>query len=226
MEACTEMRINMKKLLCMLIVIICLPLIASLFIKPDRSEREKKETDTKVTNLPFMVMIYENKGTFGYEPEETVGSMVAAIAPMDDLSDFADIENFSGIQQEYLKALAVVCRTNLVHAWELEGRPDNFDFDKYGLPAKKMKANEPVSDEIRKAVEDTAGAVMADVDLNEKTVIAAPFFTSSDWDIQLGEVGEGEGLSVNYAWLLACEKYSFSEILKYFFENIQIIIMQ
>lgn len=218
----------MKKLLYMLLLIICLPLIGSLFVKPDRSGWEKEGRDTEDRKLPFLVVVYENRGTFTYEAEDAVSGMAAALVPEELLADSAETMEAHSVRQEYFKALAVVCRTNLAYTWEREGKPDKLDFGKCGLPIKRQKGNPvwgEIWDEIKEAVSGTAGAVIVEGDSAEQTINAAPFFTSSDWNLQLGEAGEGEGLSLNYAWVLACEEYRFHEILKYFFKNIEIIVI-
>ena len=77
-------------------------------------------------------------------------------------------------------------------------------------------------DEIVEAVRDTTGAVITDKNSERRTVIAAPFYTTSDWDISIGMAGRGDGLSVNYAAELAKEGKDFNEILNYFYDDIQI----
>ena len=54
--------------------------------------------------------------------------------------------------------------------------------------------------------------------------MAAPFYTTMDWDMTLGIAGEGDGLSLNYAALLAKEGKDFYSILNYFYKNMQITI--
>lgn len=208
----------MKNLSKLLIFIIGMPLIVMIFIKPDTSWRENKD-DTDVINIPFMVAIDEDKGKFQYEPEEAVVYMMAAIVPWDLLWEQTASDS---IRQEYLKALAVVCRTNLIFEWEQAKSPEILDFDECGLFMKRLRTDAPQLDEIKRAVQATAGAVITD---DEKTVIAAPFFTSSDWDIQMQTAGEGKGLSLNYSIFMANNGLNFSQILNAFFQNIKIVVM-
>ncbi|MCM1182444.1 MAG: SpoIID/LytB domain-containing protein [Roseburia sp.] len=208
----------MKNLSRLLIFILCVPLLARLFIKPD-VQAEKREKKPEDEELLFMVAIDEDKGSFWCEPERAVAYMVAAIVPWETLSgepasDWA--------RQEYLKALAVLCRTNLMYAWQQKGSPPFLSMEDCGLYMKRLRADSPRLDEIRSAVEFTRGAVMAD---ENNAVIAAPFFTSSDWDIRMRSAGDGCGFSLNYGVLMANDGMSFAELLNGFFENIKIVVM-
>lgn len=212
----------MKKLIIILLFIICLPLIASLLIKPDEYTSQKEETDIDVIDLPFSVIVKDDKGTYEYAPEDIVPYMVSALVPWDILAEFDDTINPAKKRQEYLKALSIICRTNLVYAWEQQLRPKCIDLYKSGLYMKSRSGNPSGFDEIVQAAQETEGAVITDANSNRRTVIAAPFYTTSDWDLLLGIEGEGDGLSINYAARLAKEGKDFFAILNYFYENIQI----
>lgn len=206
----------MKNLLRLLVFILCVPLLARLLIKPDTEGQEREPEDGEP---PFMVAVDGDKGSFRYEPEHAVDYMMAAAAPWETLSGEITLEN---IRQEYLKALAVLCRTNLVYQWQQAGYPKVLAWKDCGLYMKRLRADSAEFSEIRSAVEATRGAVMTD---EKNAVIAAPFFTSSDWDMQIHSVGEGDGFSLNYGVLMARDGADFAEILNGFFENIKIIVM-
>ena len=149
---------------------------------------------------------------------------VDAVWPLTEerLAAFDNLENGEGKRQEYLKALAVVCRTNMLYTWKQEQCPEELDIKKTGLPFRKLKQNSNEELWIREAVEESTGAVIMDGSKEERTVIAIPFFTSSDWEIKIGEAGEGIGLSLNYALLLAQEGSEFTQIIRYFFPESKI----
>lgn len=208
----------MKNLSRLLIFILCVPLIARLFIKPDTPGEDRKK-EPRDEELPFMVAIDEDKGSFRYEPERIVDYMMAAIVPWETLSEQIPSD---GARQEYLKALAVLCRTNLIYEWYQKDCPQLLEMADCGLYMKRLHADSPQLVEIRNAVEDTRGAVITD---DKSAVIAAPFFTSSDWDIRILSAGEGDGFSLNYGILMARDGMGFAELLNMFFENIKIVVM-
>ncbi len=208
----------MKNLSRLLIFILCVPLLARLFIKPD-TEGQERERQPAEGEPPFTVAVDGDKGSFRYEPEHTVDYMMAAVVPWETLSGEIALEN---VRQEYLKALAVLCRTNLIYEWQQAGYPEVLAWKDCGLYMKRLRADSPELCEIRSAVEATRGAVMTD---ESNAVIAAPFFTSSDWEMQIHSVGEGEGFSLNYGVLMARDGADFAGILNGFFENIKIIVM-
>ncbi len=212
----------LKKLIWIFMFIICVPVAASFIIKPEQRISEEGKNDIDVTELPFSVIVKESNGTYEYTPEDIVPYMVSALVPWDVLSDFDDTVNPAKKRQEYLKALAIICRTNLVYEWEQHMRPKHLDLYKSGLYIKKRSGNPSGFDEIVEAVRDTTGAVITDKNSERRTVIAAPFYTTSDWDISIGMAGRGDGLSVNYAAELAKEGKDFNEILNYFYDDIQI----
>lgn len=208
----------MKNLSRLLIFILLVPLLARFLIKPDMEEEERRR-EPEAEELPFMVSVDEDKGSFRYEPERIVEYMIAAVVSWETLEEKITSE---GIRQEYLKALAVLCRTNLVYEWQQAGCPQLLAWKDCGLYMKRLCTDSAWLCEIGSAVEATRGAVMTD---EKNAVIAAPFFTASDWDIQLGNVGEGDGFSLNYGILIAKDGMDFAEILNSFFENIKIVVM-
>ena len=228
----------MKKIVTILAVILCMPLICTMFIKPDKESWKKPENDTSVINEKFLVLVKEGTGNFTYKPEELTALMMYFLIP--DTILFSSSEDYiaegSGAahdpEQEYLKALAIVCRTDIAYIWEKEGCPDRLDFDKMGLPLSNFSSiyidvaiasdNQTKMNEIKNAVETTMGAVIT----KENNVIAAPFFTTSDADMLVGEAGDGTGISLNYAYELAAQGMDFYEILKYFFAEIKIVMYE
>lgn len=205
-----------------MLFVVCLPLIASLLIKPGEHTSQKEEADIDVIELPFSVIVKGDKGTYAYAPEDIVPYMVSALVPWDILAEFDDTINPAKKRQEYLKALSIICRTNLVYAWEQQLRPKRLDLYKSGLYMKSRSGNPSGFDEIVQAAQETEGAVITDANSDRRMVIAAPFYTTSDWDLSLGMEGDGDGLSINYAAKLAKEGKDFFAILNYFYENIQI----
>lgn len=222
----------MKKILKTVIFIISLPLIGSMLIKPGKILRSTVEKDTSPLDSSFRVTVHEGKGDFYYSPEEIVKLMVAAQLPEDivfsESEDFVETASQSAydMEQEYLKALSIVLRTNLVYVWECEGCPENLDFDNTGLCVKYLRpdvAEECIKiNEIERAVKFTYGAVIT----KEKKVIAAPFFTSSESSMLTAEAGEGVGFSLNYAYFLAKEGLDFYKILQYFYDGISVEIYE
>ncbi len=76
--------------------------------------------------------------------------------------------------------------------------------------------------EIERAVAFTYGAVIT----KENRVIAAPFFTSTQGSMLVGEAGEGNGFSLNYAYALAQEGMDFYKILQRFYDGISVAIYE
>lgn len=228
----------MKKILKVLFIVIGLPLIGSLLVKPpkavrDTRQNERTENDASVLNSAFMVTVHESRGDFHYTPEKIVELMVAAQIPEDIVfsegEDFVETASQSvyDIEQEYLKALAIVLRTNLVYVWGREGCPQNLDFDSTGLCIKELRTDAGGTEmvkkrEIERAVVYTYGAVIT----KEESVIAAPFFTSSQGSMLVEEAGEGDGFSLNYAYFLAKEGMDFYKILQRFYDGISVAIYE
>lgn len=228
----------MRKVVTILAIVLGMPLICTMFIKPDKENWKKLESDTSVINEKFLVIVKEGTGNFAYKPEELTALMMYCLIP--DTITFSSSEDYiaegSGAahdpEQEYLKALAVVCRTDIAYIWEKEACPDRLDFDKMELSLSNFSSiyadvvadvnNQNKMNEIRNAVGTTMGAVIT----KEDRVIAAPFFTTSDADMLVGESGDGTGLSLNYAYELATQGMDFYEILKYFFAEIKIVMYE
>lgn len=228
----------MKTIIKIAVFIITLPLICSILIKSPMNNRVTEQfntskDDTSVINSAFQVTVHESRGDFCYSPEKMVELMVAAQIPEDIVfsqgEDYVETASQSvyDAEQEYLKALAIVLRTNLVYVWECEGCPENLDFDLTGLCVRElyMDAGEEEAvkkREIERAVAYTYGAVIT----KDKGVIAAPFFTSSQGSMLVGEMGDGDGFSLNYAYLLAKEGFDFYKILQRFYDGISVAIYE
>lgn len=212
---------------------ISLPLIGSILIKPNQTVHYVSKNDKSVINSKFRVIIHEKKGDFCYTPEEIVELMTAAQIPKEIVfsasEDYVERSSQSvyDSEQEYLKALSVVLRTNLVYVWEREGRPEKLDFDRTGLCIKYLRLDTDREEkikrnEIKRAVEATCGVVIT----KEKTVIAAPFFTSSDSSMLIMQAGDGVGFSLNYAYHVAKGGKDFYKILQSFYDGISVVIYE
>lgn len=224
----------MKKILRIFIVIISLPILGSLLMKSpkdvrDAAQNDAAKNDTSVINSAFQVTVRDHNGAFHYAPEKIVELMVAAQIPEEITfsqgEEYVETASQSAYdaEQEYLKALAIVLRTNLVYAWERERCPKNLDFDSTGLCIRKLRTEDAVKkNEIERAVAFTYGAVIT----KDKCVIAAPFFTSSQGSMLVGEPGEGDGFSLNYAYILAKEGMDFYKILQRFYDGISVAIYE
>lgn len=227
----------MKKILIALIFIVCLPFVGTLFVTPDRSGWQRIENDTSVTNERFRILVSEEAGMFAYRPEELTVLLMYSLLP--ENLEFRASEDYiyengaaHDSEQEYLKALSVVCRTDILYVWEREGCPDALPFEKMNLNLSDFSARYAASaadsaqknklEEIKKAADITLGAVIT----KDGRVCAAPFFTSSDADMLVREPGDGVGFSLNYAWILAQQGKDFYEILKYFFGDIKIVLYE
>lgn len=234
---------SVRKLTGVIVFIVCLPLIGSILIKPDKRMWKQEEDDTSVINESFEISVREDVGTFYYRPERLTGLMMYRVIPEDTV--FSGSEDYIVIvdevwdpEQEYLKALAIVSRSNIVYAWETEQRPDVLDFDKiqpgtvgfYKIIQTNATFTRLLSDdngciklnEIKRAVEATQGAVLT----RDGKVITAPFFTTTPSDMLVLEPGNGVGFSLNYAYELAIQGMNFYEILKYFFDDIRVSIYE
>lgn len=224
----------MKAILKIAVFMISLPLIGSILIKPYAAVHDAPKNDTSVINSKFRVVIHEERGDFCYTPEEIVEWMTVAQIPKDivfsESEDYVEISSQSSYdsEQEYLKALAIVLRTNLVFVWEREGFPEKLDFDRTGLCIKyphsdKMDKGEYIKrKKVKSAVEATKGVVIT----KEKKVIAAPFFTSSDSSMLIAQAGDGVGFSLNYAYRMAKDGKDFYKILQFFYNGISVEIYE
>ena len=228
----------MKTILRVFIIVISLQLIGSLLVKPPKTARDTTQSDAakndaSAINSAFLVTVHESRGDFYYAPEKIVELMVAAQIPEEIVfsqgEDYVETASQSAYdsEQEYLKALAIVLRTNLVYEWEREGRPENLDLDSTGLCIQELRTDTDGEDadkkkEIERAVAFTYGAVIT----KEKNVIAAPFFTSSQGSLLVEEAGEGDGFSLNYAYFLAQDGMDFYKILQRFYDGISVVIYE
>lgn len=244
-----------RKLIRIVVLIVCIPLIGMLFVKPDKRMWKEKEDDTSVINERFTISVKEDVGTFYYKPESLTGLMMYRVIPKDTIFSRSEdyivrMDEVYDPEQEYLKALAIVCRSCIVAAWEAEQRPDIFDYRVMQLGTGgfyKIIQNDAVYsevlmeddslsneillsfdcrhiklDEIEKAVDATKGAVIT----RDGKVITAPFFTTSPSGMLVSEVGDGVGFSLNYAYELAVQGMNFYEILKYFFDDFRVTIYE
>ena len=227
----------MKKIAGFLTFIICLPLIGTLLIKPERDSQQELQNDISVINESFQVVVHEKIGSFSYLPEEVTALLMYRLIPKDIV--FGGSEDYivgeDAIyepEQEYLKALAIVCRSNLVFKWEDCGSPSVFDFDKMELEipyfykiyqtATQNSKEDIKRKEIKRAVDATSGAVIT----KENQVVAAPFFTTTRADLFIDEAGDGTGFSLNYAYELAKQGMNFKEIINYFFPDRKVTIYE
>ena len=202
----------MRKLTGVLTFMVCVPLIGTIFIKPVREPWKQEDEDVSVLDESFQVVVEEEIGTFYYQPEMLTGLLMYRVIPEDTV--FSSSEDYIvredaayDPEQEYLKALAIVCRSNIAAAWEGEQCPElllyeqmAFEADKFyrilqTLPenSRRVKLNE-----IKRAVDATKGVVIT----RDGAVMTAPFFTTSPSDMLVSEVGSGDGFSLNYAYEL------------------------
>lgn len=221
----------MKTIIKMVVVMISLPLLGSILIKPTPMADAATKNDTSVINSKFRVTVHEKRGDFCYTPEDIVELMTAAQIPegivFGESEDYVETPSQSAYdaEQEYLKALAIVLRTNLIYVWEREGCPETLDFDRTGLCIRQLRPEAGKDayikkNEIKRAVNATYGVVIT----KENEVIAAPFFTSSESSMMIGQAGDGMGFSLNYAYNLAKSGMDFYKILQSFYDGISVVI--
>lgn len=151
----------MKKAARLLAVLFCIPLFCSFFMIPKESGKKKERI---VSTAGFAVSVEEETGKFTYDPEEVLPLIMVRMV--------------SGEQQEILyEAAAVICRTNLVYAWEQEDRPTELSLDKTGLSAcsRHVYRNLAQASDLENAAYRTMGIVLT----YEGEVIPAPFFYMS-----------------------------------------------
>lgn len=234
--------------------VVCVPLLGMLLIKPDPGIRPDPDDDTSVINECFEVSVREENGIFYYKPEILTGILMYCVIPEE--AAFTSSEDYIvkmdevyDPEQEYLKALAIVCRSCIVAAWEAEQCPEVLDYDAMQFGARdfyriiqadaiytKIFSNTtslPHSgmtpggsdnrlNEIKQAVDATKGAVIT----RDGKVMAAPFFTTTPSGMLVGEAGDGVGFSLNFAYETAVSGMGFYEILKYFYDDIGVIIYE
>lgn len=225
----------MGKLAGIITFIVCVPLIGSILIRP------QTEDDTDAADERFEIAVREDVGTFYYKPEDLTGRMVYRVLPEDAVSGslvnyvfrFGEVMDPA---QEYLKALAIVCRSAIVSAWEAGQCPDILDYDtlQFGAACFYKISHTDSNDmlfpdsrshtlnEIKQAVDATRGAVIT----KDGAVMAAPFFTTTPSDMLIGQPGNGAGFSLNYARGLAVQGMDFYEILQYFYGDVSVIIYE
>lgn len=216
---------------------VCIPLAGTMFVKPDRSSPKQEKDGISVMNESFAVLVDEDIGSFYYSPEKLTELTMYRMIPEDFV--FSASEDFivgtdaaHDPEQEYLKALSIICRSNIVCAWETEQRPDILEYGRIQLePAyfyriyTDVLTNEEKNirlDEIKRAAKATRGAVIT----KDNSVVMAPFFTTSPSDMLVSEAGDGVGFSLNFSYELARQGMDFYDILKYFFGDIKIIVYE
>lgn len=223
----------MNRIIRIFLIIIGLPLIGSLFLRPGKAVQNEAKNDTDAINYGFSVTVHEYRGDFSYQPEEALELMMAAQIPKEiafsEGEDFVENAQSAAYdsEQEYLKALAIVLRTNLIYAWERGGCQKTLDFDSTGLCIKRLRMDAGKEEaikinEIKKAVSATRGVVIA----KDERVTAAPFFTSAPGSMLINEAGDGVGFSLNYAYHLAEGGMDFYKILQYFYDGISAVIYE
>jgi len=227
--------------------IIGVPLIGSILIKPDRRSWIREEADISVIDDSFVIAVREENGTFYYRPETLTGLLMYRVIPEDVVFSSSEdfivrIDEAQDPEQEYLKALAIVCRSCIAFAWEAQQCPEVLEFDKMQLDtsdlykiiqldaaymkvlsdndillgdSKRVKLNE-----IERAVDATKGAVIT----RDGKVIAAPFFTTTESDMLVRESGSGVGFSLNFAYELAADGVNFYDLLRYFYDDFRVTI--
>ncbi len=239
----------MRKLTGVIAFIVCVPLIGMLLIKPDKHNQKEQEDDTSVIDESFEISVKEDNGTFYYKPETLTGFLMYSVIPED--TEFTSSEDYIvkmdqvyDPEQEYLKALAIVCRSCIVSAWEAEQWPEVLDYDTMQFGAgdfyriiqtdtvyTKVFSNmdslpfggrDNRFNEIGQAVDATKGAVIT----RDGKVMTAPFFTTTPSGMLVGEAGNGVGFSLNFAYEMAVSGMGFYEILKYFYGDIRVIIYE
>lgn len=167
----------MKKMLRLLLFLFSIPLVCSFFMK--KNETQEEGVSGRLTStIGFRVEVTEVTGTFSYDPEE--------LLPYTMLSLLAGEEG-----KELERAAAIVCRTNLIYAWEREGNPVTLDFAKTGLTfcGRKVFRKMQNTDTLLQAVQDTQGMILT----YEGEVIDAPFFYLSAGSTRNGAEVYGAG---------------------------------
>ncbi|MDE6218842.1 MAG: hypothetical protein K2G51_00115 [Lachnospiraceae bacterium] len=236
----------MKRLARIIAFIVCIPLIGSILIKPDKRTWEQKEDDTSAIDERFEISVREDIGTFYYKPETLTGLLMYCVIPQDTVFSISEdyivsTDDVWDPEQEYLKALAIVCRSCIVYTWESEMCPEVLDYDNMQFAAsdlyqivqtdalnRKVLSDKSTDNrciklnEIKKAVDATQGAVIT----RDGKVMTAPFFTTTSSDLLVQEAGSGSGFSLNYAYELAVEGMNFYELLKHFYGDIRVMIYE
>lgn len=203
-----------KSITFMLVFFILFSMLVVVFNQNDK----KKNTKENAINSLFSVILYDEKGSFIFTPEDMVVYMTRSIVPYEFISEMAD----ESAKIEYYKALAVVCRTNLVNEWNDKGCPDKLDYMKTNLAQIILTDNIYDLKKIKEASKATAGVVITDSVSDDKDgeVIVAPFFTSAKGDLLAKQAGKGVGLSLNFAFVKAKEGLDYVDILQFFYGKV------
>lgn len=167
----------MKKVFRLLALLFCIPLVCSFFMKKEE-QQEENVAGRLTSTIGFRVEVTEVTGTFSYDPEELLPYTMASLLAGEE-------------GKELERAAAIVCRTNLIYAWEREGKPVTLDFAKTGLTfcGRKVFRKMQNTDALLQAVRDTQGMVLT----YEGEVIDAPFFYLSAGSTRNGAEVYGEG---------------------------------
>lgn len=226
-----------KKISRLITFIVCVPLIGTVFVKPDKGEWKQEENEEGGMDERFVIRVEEDIGRFVFQPEQLTQYLMYRAVPEDMVfsssEDYiAGTDTMRDPEQEYLKALAIVCRSNLVSMWETEQCPEVLDYEKMHFAADHFYQihTEAVSDfdaliklnEIERAADAVKGAVIT----KDGSVTTAPFFTTSPAGMLVSEAGDQVGFSLNYAYVLATQGMDFYEILKYFYGDIRVNIYE
>ncbi len=191
-----------------ILVMLSIPLLSGIIMRDEEQDMLLKR---KISDVGFQVVVTDVTGSYMYDPEELIPYMIAAVVPF-------------GTEEQLLQALAVLCRTNLVHCWETGGRPELIQYEECGLPicsffeykelfGYKINSAEDKEDDIKRAVEATEGIIL----LYEGDVIEAPFFYLS-----AGQTREGSrDMGQTYLQTKSCDSdiYHGKYLNKYYFEK-------
>ena len=133
-----------RKLTRIVVFIVCLPLVGSILIKPDKRMWKQEEEDTSVIDDSFKIAVAEDVGVFYYRPESLTGLMMYRVIPADAIFSGSEdyivrMDEVWDPEQEYLKALSIVCRSNIVYAWEAEQHPDVLEFSRYHTGRRRQR---------------------------------------------------------------------------------------
>ena len=148
----------MKKAVRLLVIVFGIPFFCYLFM--EKGSIAHKEQPVAST-AGFCVKVEEGTGDFTYDPEEILPRIMKAM--------------LCGCGDETMyRAAAIICRTNLVYAWQQEGRPEEISLTSTGLGICRrgafQKAQE--AEKLKNAAAETVGIVLT----YEGEVIPAPFF--------------------------------------------------
>lgn len=149
----------MKRRIIILILAICLAIAC-----------KSSTQGRKVSDSIFEVQIEDSKGKYILTVSQAVEYMMSQIQAQykGDISVLSDEQ-----QKELWKAIAIVCRTNIVKSWENSNCPDLLLNTVVINGRSEMFLNEPIkqTDIINIAQEDTEGMILT----YDNTVIFAPF---------------------------------------------------